>query len=75
MAFVASQDHEIVAGHRGIVVDLAILALGRGPGLPAEGFVEDVEVDPALQRRQRRLRDSKRLQKSSDNTSPGCVGI
>ena len=35
---------EIVAGHRLVVVELAVLALGRGPAFPAVGFVEDVAV-------------------------------
>jgi hypothetical protein len=32
---------EIVAGEGGVVVDLAVFALGRGPGFPAEGFFEE----------------------------------
>jgi hypothetical protein len=35
---------QVVAGHRGVVVELAVLALGRGPCFPAVGFVEDVGV-------------------------------
>lgn len=40
---------EIVAGLGGIVVDLAVFALGRGPRFPAVGFVEDVGVFLAVQ--------------------------
>ena len=35
---------EVVAGQGDVVVELAVLALGRGPRLPAVGFVEDVGV-------------------------------
>ena len=38
------EGEEIVANLGGVVVDLAVLALGRGPRLPAVGSVEDVGV-------------------------------
>ena len=41
---------EVVAGQGGVVVELAVLALGRGPGFPAVGLVEDVGVFLAVQR-------------------------
>ena len=41
---------EVVAGHGLVVVDLAVLALGRGPAFPAIGLVEDVGVFLAFQR-------------------------
>ena len=41
---------QVVAGHGLVVVDLAVLALGRGPVLPAVGLVEDEGVLLALQR-------------------------
>ena len=41
---------QVVAGQGLVVVELAVLALGRGPGLPAVGLVEDVGVLLALQR-------------------------
>ena len=41
---------EVVAGQGGVVIELAILALGRGPGFPAVGFVEQVGVFLAVQR-------------------------
>ena len=40
---------EVVAGQGRVVVELAVLALGRGPGFPAVGFVEDVGVRLPLQ--------------------------
>jgi hypothetical protein len=42
---------EIVAGFGGVVIELAVLALGRGPGFPAVGRVEDEGVLLAVQRR------------------------
>ncbi len=41
---------EVVAGHRLVVVELAVLALRRGPALPAVGLVEDEGVFLALER-------------------------
>ena len=41
---------EVVAGLGPVVVDLAVLALGRGPFFPAVGLVEDVGVLLAVQR-------------------------
>ena len=41
---------EVVAGQGLVVVELAVLALRRGPALPAVGLVEDVGVLLALQR-------------------------
>ena len=41
---------EVVAGQGLVVVELAVLALGRGPAFPAVGFVEDVGVFLAVQR-------------------------
>ena len=41
---------QVVAGHGLVVVDLAVLALGRGPGFPAVGLVEDEGVFLAFQR-------------------------
>ena len=41
---------EVVAGQRLVVVELAVLALGRGPAFPAIGLVEDGGVFPARQR-------------------------
>ena len=38
---------------RRVVVELAVLALGRGPGFPAVGLVEDVGVFLAVQLRPR----------------------
>ena len=35
---------EVVAGESGIMVDLTVLVLGRGPRFPAIGFIEDVGV-------------------------------
>ncbi len=40
---------QVVAGQRLVVVELAVLALGRGPALPAVGLVEDEGVFLALQ--------------------------
>jgi hypothetical protein len=40
---------QVVACHGGVVVDLAILALGRGPSFPAVGFVEQPSVFFAFQ--------------------------
>ena len=39
---------KIVAGQSGVVIELAVLTLGCGPGFPAIGFVEDVGVFLAL---------------------------
>ena len=41
---------QVVAGHGLVVVELAVLALRRGPRLPAVGLVEDEGVLLALQR-------------------------
>ena len=41
---------EVVAGQGLVVVELAVLALGRGPAFPAVGLVEDEGVFLALQR-------------------------
>ena len=41
---------EVVAGQRLVVVELAVLALGRGPAFPAVGLVEDEGVLLPLQR-------------------------
>jgi hypothetical protein len=41
---------EVVAGLGGIVIKLAVLALGRGPAFPAVGFVENEGVLFAVQR-------------------------
>ena len=43
------EGEEVVAGLGGVVVDLAVLALGRGPRFPAVGFVEEVGVFPAVE--------------------------
>ena len=40
---------EVVAGHRGVVIQLAVLALGSGPAFPAIRLVEDETVFLALQ--------------------------
>jgi len=40
---------EVVAGEGGVVVELAGAVPGRGPGLPAVGFVEDRGVFPAVE--------------------------
>jgi len=40
---------EVVAGEGGIVIEIAVLALGRGPTLPAGGLVEDVGVSLPVQ--------------------------
>ena len=45
---------QVVAGHRLVVVELAVLALGRGPAFPAIRLVEDVGVFLPLQRGLRR---------------------
>ena len=42
---------QVVAGHRLVVVELAVLALGRGPDFPAILLFEDVGVFLPLQRR------------------------
>ena len=39
---------QIVAGHRFIVVEFAVLALGCCPTFPAIGFIEDERVFPPL---------------------------
>src|SRR5271157_3611893 len=41
---------EVVAGQGLVVVEFAVLALGRGPAFPAIGLVEDVGVFLAVQR-------------------------
>ncbi len=41
---------QVVAGQGLVVVELAVLALGRGPAFPAVGLVEDVGVLLPLQR-------------------------
>ena len=35
---------QVVAGQRGVVVEFAVLALGRSPGVPPIRFVEDIDV-------------------------------
>ena len=45
---------QVVAGQGLVVVELAVLALWRGPGFPAVGFVEDEGVLLPLQLRLRR---------------------
>lgn len=40
---------EVVTGHRRVVIELAVRALGRGPAFPAIGPVEDVGVFLAVQ--------------------------
>jgi hypothetical protein len=40
---------EVVAGQSGVVVDLAVHALRRGPRFPAVGFIEDVGVFLAVE--------------------------
>ena len=47
--FEVDEVSEVVAGHGGIVIELAVLALGGGPGVPAEGFVKDEAVFFAFQ--------------------------
>ncbi len=37
---------EVVAGHRGVVVELGVLALGRSPAFPAELHVHGVRQTP-----------------------------
>jgi hypothetical protein len=44
------EGQQVIAGHRGIVIELAVLALGRGPARPAVGFVEDARVFLSVQR-------------------------
>ena len=41
---------EVVAGQGRVVVELAVLALGRCPGFPAVGFIEEMVVFFARQR-------------------------
>ena len=41
---------KVIAAERGVVVNLAVLALRRSPRFPAIGLVEDVGVALALQR-------------------------
>jgi hypothetical protein len=41
---------EVVAGEGGVVVNLAVLALGRGPCFPAVGRIENGGVFPAVGR-------------------------
>ena len=41
---------EVVAGHGPVVVNLAVLAFGRGPFFPAVALVEDVSVPLAFKR-------------------------
>ena len=40
---------QVVAGQGGVVIEITVLALGRGPGIPAVGFVENVAVLLPLQ--------------------------
>lgn len=40
---------EVVAGQGAVVVELAVIALGSGPGFPAAGFVENAGVLLSLQ--------------------------
>ena len=42
---------KVIAAQRGVVVNLAVLALRRSPRFPAVGLVEDVGIALALQRR------------------------
>ncbi len=42
---------QVVAGHGGVVVEAAVLGLGRGPGVPAIGGFEDEDVPLAFQGR------------------------
>jgi hypothetical protein len=46
--FLVDEVAQVVAGYRGVVVELAVLALGRGPAFPSVGFIEQVSVLPAL---------------------------
>ena len=41
---------EVVAGHSFVVVELAVLALGRSPAFPLVGLVENVRVLLTVQR-------------------------
>ena len=41
---------EVVAGLGGVVIELAVLAFGGGPALPAVGLIEDEGVFLAFQR-------------------------
>ena len=43
------EGEEVVATERGVVINLAVFALGRGPRFPAVGFVEDVGVFLAVE--------------------------
>jgi len=47
---VVDEGDQVRAVHRGLVVELAVAALGGGPGVPAVRLVEDVRVGPAGQR-------------------------
>ncbi len=46
----ADEVAEVVAGQRLVVVEIAVLVLGRGPAFPAIGLVEDAGVGLACQR-------------------------
>jgi hypothetical protein len=41
---------EVVSGHGLVVVEFAVLALGRSPAFPPIGLVKDVGIFPAFQR-------------------------
>ena len=49
--FLIDEIPQIVAGHRGVVVELTVLPLRRGPRLPAIRLVEDVCVLLSVERR------------------------
>ena len=38
------EDQQVIAGHGGIVIELVVFALRRGPSIPTIGFVEDEGV-------------------------------
>jgi hypothetical protein len=42
--FLVDEVAKIVAGQRGVVVELAVLALGRSPAFPSVGLIEEVGV-------------------------------
>ncbi len=47
--FTVDELDEVVAGEGGVVIDLAVFTLGRGPCFPAVGFIEDMGVFLAVQ--------------------------
>ena len=66
---------QVVAGQRLVVVELAVLALRRGPALPAVGLVEDEGVLLALQRGLRRLVLLQPVEVLQEQQPGGLLGV